>query len=123
MELERDLVEPAEELEVHGEVLEYTIVLRLEGNVDRVLGSREEFPSGRHGVELGDLGEVELHGQVVIFVLDSQVVVPAVMDGALAEGDLLAANFDLGVASASHHLYLKVVEDSVLAACELHKGK
>jgi hypothetical protein len=58
---------------------------------------------------------LEVHWQVFILVLDSKFVISTVIDWAFSKSNCLSADFNVRIASSSHHLNFKIIELSILA--------
>jgi hypothetical protein len=85
-----------------------------------VLSTRQELSLCGHRMEMCDLSEIKVKGQVLILVLDGQVVVSAIILRAITECDVLSADFNIRVAGSCHHLHLKVIELLLIGASDSH---
>ena len=75
-----------------------------------MLSPWQKLTLGGYRMEMSYLSKVEVKWQVLMLILDGEVVVSAVVLWAVTESNVLSADLDIGVASPSHHLNLKVIE-------------
>lgn len=81
-----------------------------------MLGVGKKLSAGWSGSEVGNLGEVEVEGQVLASVPDGEDHVSSFILGALSKLEGLTVDFDVRVLGASHHLDLEVaVRDAEFA--------
>ena len=106
MELDGDLVEASQELKVHGEVIKDTKVFGLKRNVDGMLGTWKKLTLCWKGMEMRNFGEIEVNCQVFILILNREIIITTLILWTFTKGYSLSTDFNVGVASSSHHLYL-----------------
>jgi hypothetical protein len=120
LELDGNLVETPKNLKIHLYVCKHSEVLGLKRYIDSVLSTRQKLSLCGHRMEMCDLGEIKVKGQVLILVFDGQVVVSAVILRAITECDVLSADFNIRVAGSCHHLHFEVIELLLIGASDSH---
>jgi hypothetical protein len=120
LEFDGNLIETPKNLKIHLYICKHSEVLRLERYIDSVFSTRQELSLCGHRMEMCDLGEIKVQGQVLVLVFDGQVVVSAIILRAVTECDVLSADFNIRVACSCHHLHFEVIELLLIGASDSH---
>jgi hypothetical protein len=75
-----------------------------------MLSTRQKFSLGGDCMEMCDLSEIKVKGQVLVLVLYGQVVISAIILRTITKCDVLSAYLNIRIAGSSHHLHLKIIE-------------
>lgn len=96
-------------------------IVGLEGEIDGVVGAREQLTLVGNGLEAGARSEFEVERQIFVLVAHRQHVVLPLVLGALSKLDLLLADLHFGIASSGHHLDLQILMLHVLETHDRHR--